>query len=180
MKFYISILITLVLAFPAFAQKTVKDLKPAHAIALENFLSKNKTYSFLSEKSLDAEYLAEVRKWFGKTLNPYYHVGDFNHDKITDFALILSRKGEPKEDKGVTSEPHKYVYPLAIIIFNGIKNGIFRQAFLEDVEVPLACFLNTDGDKKKELYFGVFESDADTMLFTPVGKGYIIEYPDSP
>jgi hypothetical protein len=162
-----------------FGQKRVADLSPTHAAALEAFLSTNKNYQFLSEKVQDAEYLKEMSKYFGKTIKPYYQVADFNHDKIIDFAMILSRKGEPKENEGITSEPHKYDYPLAVIIFNGNKNGTFRKAFIEDIEAPLACFLNVEGTKKKQIYFGVFESDADTRIFTPAGKGYIIEYPDS-
>ncbi len=65
------------------------------------------------------------------------------------------------------------------MIFNGNKNETFTKAFVEDIEAPLVCFLNVEGTKKKTIYFGVFESDADTRIFTPVGKGYIIEYPDA-
>ena len=162
------------------AQKQIADLKPAHAIALEQFLAKNKNYGFLSEKVLDSDYLKEMRQYF-KNLKPYYNIADFNRDGIDDFALILSRKGESKDNGEGMAESHRYDYPLAIIIFNGNRRGKFTKAFIEDIEAPTACFLNTDiVKKKKELYFGVFESDADTRLFTPVGKGYIIEYPDAP
>lgn len=161
-------------------QKRVADLNPKQAAALEVFLSGNKDYSFLSENVLDAEYLKDMRKYF-KSLKPYYNVADFNRDGILDFALILSRKGPTKDNGEGIAETHRYDHPLSIVIFNGDKKGGYRKAFLEDVEAPLACFLNTDiVKKKKELYFGVFESDADTRIFTPTGKGYIIEYPDAP
>ncbi len=78
----LSIIFILIFGLSVLGQKTVADLKPAHAVALEEFLSKN---------------------------------------KVTGFYL-----------------------------------------------------------KRKRLYFGVFESDADTFTMTPVGKGYIIEYDNAP
>ena len=179
MKLILSSLCIFIFSVIGFSQKAVADLKPSHAAALEQFLSKNKEYQFLSSKVIDAEYMKFIRESFGKTFEPYYQVADFNRDKIVDFAIILSRKGERKEN-GATSEEHKYDYPLAVVIFNGNKNGTFRKAFLEDIEAPLVCFLNVEGTKKKTIYFGVFETDADTRIFTPAGKGYIIEYPDAP
>lgn len=169
----------LLFSFSAFGQKSVADLKPAHAAALEEFLSENKQYEFLSSKVIDADYLSYMRETFGKNFEPYYQVGDFNHDKFTDFAIIVSRKGERKES-GATSEEHKYDYPLAVVIFNGDKNGKFKKVFHEDLEAPLVSFLNVEGSKKRTLYFGVFETDAHTRMFTSAGKGYIVEYPDYP
>ncbi len=179
MKLILSSLCIFILSAFCFGQRAVANLKPSHAIALEQFLSKNKEYQFLSSKVIDSEYMKFIRESFGKTFEPYYQVADFNHDKIADFAIILSRKGERKETDA-TSEEHKYDYPLAVVIFNGNKNGTFTKAFIEDVEAPLICFLNVEGTKKKTIYFGFFESDADTRIFTPVGTGYIIEYPDAP
>jgi hypothetical protein len=172
--------LVLLLSSVGLNQKNVTDLKPAHAIALEQFLSRNKNYGFLSEKVLDAEYLKDMRKYF-KNLRPYYNVADYNRDGALDFSLILSRKGQPKDNGEGMAETHRYDHPMAIVIFNGNRQGKYTKAFQEDIEAPLACFLNTDRDGKKlELYFGVFQSDADTRIFTPVGKGYNIEYPDTP
>jgi hypothetical protein len=170
-------LLILIFAFSAFGQKSVAELKPKHAIALEHFLSKNKDFGFVSEKALDAEYLKEMRKYF-KDLKPYYNAADYNRDGVIDFAMILSKKGEIEDQGEGFGETHRYNHPMAIVIFNGIKNGGFRKAFIEEVKVPLACFLNLSDKKKPRLYFGVFESDADTFTMTPVGKGYIIEYDD--
>ena len=168
-----SMLLVLILVCSAFGQKTVADLQKSHAVALEEFLSANKTYGFMSEnfinKDFGDDYLPDMRKWFKKPLKPYYIVGDFNKDKITDFALILSRKVPPKKSE----DGEYFIYSLTVVIFNGNKKGGFAKAFSEDVEVPLNCFLNVEN---RQLYFGVFETDADTMIFTPVGKGYIIEY----
>ena len=184
MKLILSSLCIFILSALCFGQKAIAELKPSHAIALKQFLSKNKEYQFLSSKVIDAEYMKFIRESRGKTFEPYYQVADFNRDKIADFAVILSRKGKRKES-GATSEEHKYDYPLAVVIFNGRKNGTYRKAFVEDIEAPLVCFLNVQGTKKKTVCFGVFETDAHTRIFTPVGKGYIgkgyiIEYPDEP
>jgi len=154
----LSIIFILIFGLSVLGQKTVADLKPAHAVALEEFLSKNKDYGFLSEKVLDADYLKEMRKYF-KNLKPYYNVADFNHDGVLDFALILAKKGEIKDQGEGFAETHKYNHQLAVIFFNGIKKGGFRKAFIEDVEVPTACFINLSDEKRKRLYFGVFESD---------------------
>lgn len=167
------------LATLCFGQKTVADLKPIHAEALEQFLSKNKNYQFLSENVIDDENLKYIHQDFGKFFKPYYSVADFNHDKIEDFALILQRKGKRTFIEG-NGEGYEYDYPLAVIIFNGNKKGTFIKAFIEDIEAPLLCLLNVDGKKKKQIYFGIYASDADTKIFTPVGKGYIIEYPKEP
>lgn len=180
MKLILSLLCVFILSLICFGQKTVADLKPSHATALEQFLSKNKEYQFLSEKVISAEYLKEMRQYFSKSFQPYYRVADFNHDKILDFALILQRKREPTVSNLENAEGYKYDYPLAVIIFNGNKKGTFTKAFIEDIEAPLVCLLNVNGKKKKEIYFGVYASDADTRIFTPVGRGYIIEYPDEP
>ena len=177
MKLILSSLCLFILSALCFGQKAVADLKLSHAAALEHFLLKNKKYQFMSSKVIDAEYMKFIRESFGKTFEPYYQTADFNLDKIADFAVILSRKGRKKES-GATSEEHKYDYPLAIVIFNGNKNGTFTKAFVEDIEAPLVCFLNVEGTKKKTIYFGVSESDADTRIFTPVGKSYIVKYPE--
>ena len=180
MRVICSIAVILFLMSVSLGQKRVADLDTKHAAAHEVFLSSNKDYGFLSENVLDSEYLKDMRKFF-KGIKPYYFVGDCNGDRIDDFALILSRKGNRKDNGEGLSESHRYDYPLAVIIFNGDKKGKFRKAFIEDVEAPLACFLNIEVVKKKrELYFGVFESDADTRIFSPAGKGYIIEYPSEP
>ncbi len=164
-----------------FGQKTVAELKPAHAVALEQFLSENKNYQFLSEKSFEGEYLKDLRKDFGASIKPYYCISDFNFDGISDFALVLSRKGKATPAEGTEGTPYDHNYPLAVIIFNGNKKGRFTKAFIEDVEAPLVCLIKTDGaGKKKQFFFAVYASDADTRIFTPVGKGYIVEYPDEP
>ncbi len=179
MKIQFIILFVLVFALCAFGQKTVSDLKPTHAIALEDFLSKNKNFGFLSERAFDEETLKEFRKDFGESTKPYYRVGDFNNDRVTDFALILSRKGKTTKASGSEGTPYEFDHTLSIVIFNGNKKGGFTKSFQEDVQVPLVSFLFTETEvKKPRLYFALYGSDAETMIFTPVAKGYIIEYPE--
>jgi len=179
MKIFLSVFFISCLPFMCIAQERVADLELAHAIALEKILSENKDYQFLSEKSIQADYLKFMRQGLGESLTPYCKIADFNRDGVLDFALILSKKGKPKKDEAVTSEEHSYIYPLTIVIFNGSKNDGFKKAFIEDVEEPLVCFLNLTNEKKKRLYFGVYETDAG-FIMTSVGKGYVVEYDDEP
>jgi|GEM_PF-4971811 len=180
MRFVRLVAVVGISAIHVFSQARVADLKPKHAAALEEFLSANKSYGFMSERVLDRAYLADMRKSFAG-LKPYYIEGDFNHDGVKDFAMVLSRKGARKDNGEGMAETHRYDYPLAVIIFNGSRKGRLEKAFIEDIEAPLASFLAANkGRRGLELYFGVFESDADTRIFSPAGKGYVVEYPDEP
>jgi hypothetical protein len=176
MKFHIFTII-LVLCCSAFGQKTISELKAEHAAVLRNFLSKNKNYQFLSETNFDSQYLKEARQTFGKTMTPYYNTGDFNRDGILDFALILSRKGQPKKSGASADSPWEFDYPLTIVIFNGNKGGSYRTAFVEDIEAPLVSFLDSNKGKKSQLLFGTYATDSGFFL-KPKGKGYIVEYPE--
>jgi hypothetical protein len=172
-----SLLLILMLAFSfsVFGQKTISELKPAHASALKLFLSKNKDYSFLSEKAFDADTLRQYRKDFGKHLIPYYRVGDFNRDGISDFALVLSRKGGRTINTGEAGSPYEFNRPLAVVIFNGAKNGTFRNAFIEKVDKPLVSFLSWTPQSKEPLSFAVYATD-DYFMMKPVSSGYVVEY----
>src|SRR5262245_56770935 len=92
--------------YSAVAQKSVTDLRPSHAAALERYMSANKKLTFLQEHNLSDEYLRSVHEWMGKTFMPNYAVGDFNRDKFTDFAVLVYREGEPQNNEGITSEEH--------------------------------------------------------------------------
>jgi hypothetical protein len=172
MKFLIGIFFVLISGFCVFGQKSVADLKPNHAAALEEFLSKNKNYGFMNEKVIESEDLKFMRQYLDKTLAPFYNTGDYNKDGVADFALVLSRKVPLKKAK----DGDYFIHSLSVMIFNGIKKGGFSKPFIEDVEVPLKCFIRLSDEKKKVLYFGVIETDADTRKFTPVGKSYVVKY----
>ncbi|MBS1769347.1 MAG: hypothetical protein JSS77_06770 [Acidobacteria bacterium] len=154
------------------AQNSVSDLAANHATALENYLSTNKTLTFRQEHNLSDEYLKSVREWFGRTFKPNYAVGDFNRDKIPDFAVLLYREGkpEPNVESNEISE-HTPDYPLRLVVFNGENRG-FRVAYTFDLMGPHAAFIRFE----KKLYYGIFETDSDTFILAPAGRGYIMEF----
>ncbi len=88
--------------------------------------------------------------------------------------LFYLEKANQKTLGKALSKEHRFERKLAVIIFNGDKKGGFAKAFIENIEAPSACFINFED---KQLYFGVFESDANTIIFKPVGKGYAAERP---
>ena len=138
-------------------------------------MSSSNNLRFRQEYDLGDEYLKDVRKWMGKKFMPNYATADFNRDKMIDFAVLLYRDGKPEftgEDgkEGPVTE-HNPDYPLRLVVFNGGKAG-FDVAHTEDLMGPHAAFIAFD----KRLYYGVFETDADTFILAPKGKGYIIEF----
>ena len=58
----------LVLQTFAFSQREVASFQPSHAVALEEFLSKNKELNFLSEQSMERDELVGMRKDIRKDL----------------------------------------------------------------------------------------------------------------
>jgi len=157
------------------AQKSVSELVPAHASALQEFLTSHPKLDFMSENSIDPDYLKFMRETFGARLTPFYQKGDFNGDGKLDFALILAREGALENQGPEIAESHRYRYPITIVIFNGMKAGAYKAVFVKNLTAPRVCFLNTTGGKKKRLYFGVAETD-ESFGMTPAGKGYIVGY----
>lgn len=98
-----------------------------------------------------------MRKSFGYAFRPYYIVGDFNRDRIKDFAVIVRN-----DDR------------LSVLIFNGRPKTSFILALRRDFNTPITSFLSFTSEKRPRLAFGVFESDADSIIFTPTkpGTGY--------
>lgn len=158
-------------AFTASAQRSVDELLPAHAAALESYMSANKALVFRQEYNLDDEYLKWLRESFGNGFKPSYAVGDFNHDKIKDFAVLLYRENEPTE-LSPADHPQQ---ALRLVVFNGSDKG-FRVAYTRDLTGPAEAFINFE----KDLYYGVFETDAETFILKPAGRGYILEFEKAP
>jgi hypothetical protein len=175
MKLLRSSIVIVLIAFNGFAQKNVSVLEPSHAAALQKYLAAEKGVYFLQEHAIDDETLAEMRMYFGRRFKPYYLAADFNHDRVRDFALILSRAGKPTFDDEEEAAARIDDRNLRLVIFNGDRKG-FYVAHVEDIEAPPACFINLSDGKKKTLYFGVYGSDADTFGLAPAGKGYIMEF----
>lgn len=167
----LSLLCLLSLPVVVAGQKSVSELAPAHASALQEFLTSRPELKFLSEKSIDQNYLKHMRKDLGARLTPFYRKGDFNGDGKQDFALILAREGRPEDQGPDIAASHRYRHPMAIVIFNGITRRAYKPVFTKNITAPLVCFLNTTGGKKKRLSFGVYETD-ESFTMTPAGQGY--------
>src|SRR5947209_8378133 len=115
-KIIFSLLLLLLLPLSCVAQKSVSQLLPVHASALQQFLSKHSDLDFLSESNCDREALKDMRKHFGAHFMPYYKVGDFNHDGRQDFALLLSKDVPPKEDPDLDGA-NRYQYEVTVVVF---------------------------------------------------------------
>jgi hypothetical protein len=158
------------------AQMSVSELPPAHASALQGFLTKHSELQFLSEREMDRETLKDMRKNFEARLTPYYRTSDFDRDGIQDFAMILAKEGPPSEDLGSDiAETHRYRHDITVVIFDGQRRGGYKAAFVKNTTAPLVCFLYVTHEKKKRLYFAVYETD-EHIVMSPAGKGYIVEY----
>ncbi len=168
-------LLLMFLSCDAHAQKSISDLPPAHASALQQFLSKNNGLAFLSEDAYDQSILKDIRKHFGARLKPTYRSGDFNRDKVQDFAVILLKEGSPPQDQGSgIAESHRYLRDLTVVIFNGAAGG-YKPVFVKATQAPLVCFLNLNYQKR--LTLSVYET-GEGFSMKPVRGGYRLEYPD--
>ena len=125
---------------------------------------------------MDKQILNDMRKNFGPHLKPYYRTGDFNHDGVQDFAMILAKEGPPSEDLGPDlDETSRYRHDITVVIFNGQKSGRYNVAFVKNTKAPLVCFLYVTFEKRKRLYFAVYETD-EHFIMAAAGNGYLIEY----
>src|SRR4029453_7902217 len=79
-KIIFTFLFSLLLPFGGAAQKSTSKLLPAHASALQQFLSKHSASKFLSEGDYTREALKDLRKRFGARFLPFFWGGGFNHD----------------------------------------------------------------------------------------------------
>jgi hypothetical protein len=144
------------------------EMHPDHARTLRRYLGGNKANKFRTVSAPDSKYLAVMRQSFGPKFTPSYAVGDFDGDKIEDFAVLLDRTGGAV----VEGDPG---FPLTIVIFEGQGNGRYRDMFREDLMGPTAAFIRYEKGRKARLYYAVFESDADTFTIRHTSKGYVAE-----
>lgn len=149
------------------AQRSVEELPKEHSAAVADYLLANKDVRFRPQHRFSPDYLKFITEELGKGFKLSYAVGDFNGDKIEDFAMLLLRDGEP-EASGATSEEHSTDFPLRLVVFNGEPGGKYRVAFTYDLMGPHAAHIRF---ADKRLNYGVFETD-DTFYLVPEGKGY--------
>ena len=177
LKINLTVLCIGLFSITAQAQKSVADLKPAHAAALETFMRQRPHLEFLSEQRMNQETLKDMRKNFGASLTPFYRAGDFNHDGLQDFAVVLATKGARPADQGPgLAETHRYQHEVSVVIFNGQRKGGYRVAFEKKTSAPLVSFLSETSQRPKRLYFAVYETDEHFMM-VPAGAGYRVESP---
>lgn len=180
MRHILTTLLFLLATGAAAGQMSTDDLMPAHAAELSRYLSSHSDRSFRGENILSADYLKDIRgEWgFGSKFKPNYAVADLNHDGLTDFAVLLRRKGKEAWSSAERVETeHDPTRPLTLVVFNGVKGGKFRVAFTEDLIGPNAAFIGTQTvRRKKVLYYGVFETDSDTFTLVPKGTGYSVKF----
>jgi hypothetical protein len=169
----ILILLLLLSSLNVAAQKSVSQLAPAHASALQQFLSEHSDLDFLSERDCDREALKGMREHFGARFMPFYRVGDFNYDGRQDFALVLAKDTPPKEDPDL-ADTHRFQYEVTVVVFNGLRRGGYKAVFIKNTTAPLVCFLAMSQEKRSKLYFAIYETDAGFVI-TPAGQGYIAE-----
>jgi hypothetical protein len=55
------------------------------------------------------------------------------------------------------------------------EKGDYRVAFEKKVAAPLVCFLHQTIEKRKKLYFAVYETD-EHFIMAPAGTGYLVKY----
>jgi hypothetical protein len=148
---------------PGHAQRSVTEYTSAQRAALQKFIEAHPEYQFIPETWFEADTLAAARnEWgFGKRFRPYYQTGDFNGDRLPDFAVILLTGKDASDPKS----------GMHVVIFNGIRSGGYRVAHVEREDFSPALFIQTAG---KRLWVGIMETDS-SGCFIPAGRGYIIE-----
>jgi len=133
-------LLILVLSLSAFGQRSIADLQPQHREALKNYLKTRTSMSLRLESVVDREYLASMIEFLGAGLKPNYAVGDFNGDRRTDFAVLLTRPGKPRNfpaGEEARSSEHFPDYPLHLVVFNGAPGSAFKPAFSMNFSVRM-------------------------------------------
>lgn len=105
----------------------------------------------------DKGNLALMRQRLGRTVHPYYSIGDFNRDGRNDFAVLLVVKGKDEVALAVFNAP-----------FRNPKPAYFERGF----EKMGNMYVAYDYTVKRRLYLGVFESDYYCMTLIPKGRKY--------
>ena len=141
----------------------IKSNEATKEIALRNYLSTNNPYILIPETWFNSEILKAARnEWgFGKNFNPYYQIGDFNNDRVLDFATLLIN-GKGFEDKNSI---------MRLVIFNGINDSSYQVAHIENFEQSYISNEFYITQKEGNLSYGVMETDV-MGEFKPTDSGY--------
>jgi len=138
------------------------DLRAPHRVTVERWLVSKPMLRLATEKDcLNVEGLSASRAEYGQSYQPYYAIGDFNHDGQPDFAVALVNK-------------QKSSRKFAMAIFNGPFNqrGTISPAlFSKGMDLSGGGLVVQSGGR---LVAGVFQSD-DCVVLRPRGRTYLMK-----
>lgn len=148
---------------PAWSQITsTADLRAPHRAIVERWLQRKPALRLATEKDCkNKEGLEASRQEYGRDYQPYYAVGDFNHDGQQDFAVALVNQQKPSQR-------------FAIAIFNGPfnqKQTNLPAFFADGIDLVDGGLVVLSGNR---LVAGVFQSD-DCVVLRPRGKTYLMK-----
>jgi hypothetical protein len=131
-----------------------------HRELLMKWLEKRPQMRLATEDDcLNKEGLKVAREQYGLTYQPYYAIGDFNRDRVEDFAVVFINR-------------QRRTSKFAVAVFNGPFNGKTADKpsfYVDRVEI-------SDGGlvfrPDKRLVMGVFQSD-DCIILQPRGRRYV-------
>jgi hypothetical protein len=148
---------------------------PQHREVLREWL-KSKKYLRPAVEEIDSSYfengkviseddLQFLRETVGKDGYQYYSVGDMNHDRQKDFAVLLVDTRKPANK----DEPDYF----ALAIFNApFKKGQRPNYYEEKLYGISNSYIVFDKMIEKYLFLGKFESDVYCATYYPKGKTY--------
>lgn len=148
---------------PAWSQiSSTAHLRAPHRAIVERWLQRKPALRLATEKDCkNKEGLEASRQEYGRDYQPYYAVGDFNHDGQHDFAVALINQQKPSPR-------------FAIAIFNGpfSQKGTNLPAFFtEGIDLVEGGLVVLSGNR---LVAGVFQTD-NCVVLPPRGRSYVMK-----
>lgn len=107
--------------------------------------------------------LGETGRSPNPTYNPHYASGDFNFDRVKDFAVLLKNKTTSK---------------LVVVVFSGEQNGRFSDFLLEIPILPSGVGLFYGPPRPRPYYLVVGAFGSEGFLVIPVGTEYRLFEPE--
>ena len=149
------------------AQTSLSDLRPEHQHVVEQLLQERSYLRFVSEREFGVgrSILQETRAWLKQpAMHPYYVRGDFNGDRLSDFAVIL------RDTRNLSRHMREDDMNHAVFVFNGQEKGRYLLAHESTETAFRQGFLYTEHG----LRFMVSETDR-CNLYVPAGRHYKVE-----
>ena len=160
-----------VCAHTAIAAPIPPYIDPAHVAVLQRWLEVNPSYRVATDVDCSCEddikrmrYSQQGAWRANPNYHPYYVIGDFNWDGISDFAVGVVRAGNAKQ--------------FQVVVFHGPfgPRHRARAAFVsEPLNLGQGLFFGDPRPLPHMLLVGAFESEGATLRPSP--SGYVWEYP---